>query len=232
MKNTAAGFAKVEVKPAVLCDFDDTPAIENVAELLLERFGTDGWREARRQHGEKLITLKEYQERAFNTVKVDRETMKTFVKEKATLRPYFKDLWYYCQSKGIPLAIASLGLDFYVEALLEREGLSAIPHYAATTCFTTHGIQYSYQYTWEGCWQPGNCKCRILKQYRSRGHSIVFAGDGRSDICPAEKSDVVFARRFLADDYRQRGLSFHELTDFQGVLKMVQDLMASRPENA
>jgi 2-hydroxy-3-keto-5-methylthiopentenyl-1-phosphate phosphatase len=36
-----------EAPIAVLCDYDDTTAVENVAELILERFGTDGWRDLR-----------------------------------------------------------------------------------------------------------------------------------------------------------------------------------------
>ncbi|SVE50383.1 uncharacterized protein METZ01_LOCUS503237, partial [marine metagenome] len=84
-----------------------------VAQIILEGFGGPGWREYQRQNSMHLISLKEYQELAFSTVKVGRQAMKTLVKEKATLRPKFKALYQYCADNDIPLAIASMGLDFY-----------------------------------------------------------------------------------------------------------------------
>ncbi len=208
--------------PAVICDFDDTTVLENVAEMLLREFGGDGWKEYQRQNVQHRMSLKEYQERAFQTVKVSREEMKNHVKENATLRPYFKALYEHCRDNDIPLAIATMGLDFYVEALLEREGMESVESYAADTEFTDAGIRYEYPYASKDCWQPGNCKCLVLERYRAKGHSVIFfAGDGKSDICPADRSDVVFARRFLEEDREEQGLPYVQLSDFS---KMVNAL--------
>ena len=54
--------------PAVLSDFDDTAAEQNVAELLLERFGHDSWRDVRNSFREGQLTLKEYQEITFRNI--------------------------------------------------------------------------------------------------------------------------------------------------------------------
>ena len=89
--------------PAVLCDFDDTTAVENVAQLLLEHFCENGTRQhLRHQLQERTITLKEYQERAFSNTPASKEAMKAVVQAKATLRPHFKELWEYCQSRQYP----------------------------------------------------------------------------------------------------------------------------------
>ena len=224
MKNTGANYKRLKVKPAVVCDFDDTTVLENVAQIILEDFGGAGWREYQRQNSMHLISLKEYQELAFSTVKAGRQAMTTLVKEKATLRPKFKDLYQYCADNDIPLAIASMGLDFYVEALLEREGMESIPVFAVDTEFTPSGINYGYRFTWKGCWQPGNCKCLVLERYRMQGYAILFAGDGRSDICPATKSDLVFGRRYLEDHFQENGLPYVGLTDFSVVLDALKQM--------
>ena len=165
----------------------------------------------------------EYQELAFGTVSADRNTLKEFVRQTATLRDGFKTLFEFCTSENIPLVIVSLGLDFYIEALLEKEDLETIPFFAADTSFTKKGIEYSYRYKWEGCWQPGNCKCLVLDLYRGLGYNtVLFAGDGNSDICPAKKSDVVFARRFLETHLSQNGLSFYKLSDFSHVIEVLK----------
>lgn len=213
--------------PAVICDFDDTTVLENVAEMLLKEFGGEGWRDYQRLNVKHRMSLKEYQERAFQTVNVGREAMKDHVKENATLRPEFKAVYDFCQENGIPMAIATMGLDFYVEALLEREGMESVESFAANTEFTDEGIQYEYKFASKDCWQPGNCKCVVLERYRQKGHSvIIFAGDGKSDICPADRSDIVFAHRFLEDHRKEQGLPYVKLTDFSEMVKTLKKLTA------
>ena len=46
---------------AVLTDFDDTAAYQNVAELLLNRFGDSSWMDIRARFRSGELTLKEYQ---------------------------------------------------------------------------------------------------------------------------------------------------------------------------
>jgi 2,3-diketo-5-methylthio-1-phosphopentane phosphatase len=225
---TSVSKAKIRSKgPAVICDFDDTTVLENVAEMLLKEFGGEGWRKYQRQNVQHRMTLKEYQERAFQTVKVGREAMKDHVKERATLRPHFKALYEHCRKNNIPLAIATMGLDFYVEALLEREGMESVESYAAETEFTDEGIRYEYPYASKDCWQPGNCKCAVLERYRKKGHSVIlFAGDGKTDICPADRSDIVFARRYLEEHRMEKGLPFVQLDDFSKMVRVLEKLTA------
>ncbi|MCI0785141.1 MAG: hypothetical protein J4O09_02405, partial [Chloroflexi bacterium] len=97
----------------MLTDFDDTAAVENVAELLLTRFGDATWHDVRSRFRAGELTLNDYQEITFRNIQADRETMQGYVKEHAHLRPYFKELQGYCADHGIPLAIVSQGLDFY-----------------------------------------------------------------------------------------------------------------------
>ena len=214
--------------PAVICDFDDTTAVQNVAELLLEQFSEDGtWRDLRRQARERTISLKEYQERAFNGARATVEEMKAEVRARATLRPHFKELWTYCNARGIPLAIVTVGLDFYVDALLEREGLEEVPRYAVKTAFGPRGITYEYPHTWDGsgastsevCRQWGNCKCSTLTKYRRMGRSILYVGDGRSDLCPASIADVVFARGPLTELCHEKQLAYVAFDDFLPVIE-------------
>jgi 2,3-diketo-5-methylthio-1-phosphopentane phosphatase len=223
--------------PAVLCDFDDTTAEENVASLLLSRFSDNGtWERLRQAHRERQIGLKEYQERAFRTVTAGRDAMQAHVKEKATLRPYFKDLWGYCRSRSVPLAIVTVGLDFYVEALLEREGLQEVPRYAVQTEFTPQGIIYNYPHPWESsggsseeqCGLFGNCKCRALMEHRRRGHTILYVGDGRSDFCPASIADQVFAHGPLTELMDERRMPYTPFRDFRDMLDALRAMERPR----
>ena len=218
--------------PAVLCDFDETMVVENVAELLLEHFSHDGtWEGLKQQARDGTITFKDYQERSFRSIIASREEMKSVVKAKATLRPFFKDLWRYCTSENIPLAIVTVGLDFYVEAVLEREGLTDVSRYAVKTSFSALGISYEYPHSWDesaawnrdGCRGWSTCKCSVLGNHWKMGHSIFYVGDGRSDFCPSLLADRVFAQGLLAQYCREHHISYSEFRDFRDVIKALQD---------
>lgn len=210
---------------AVLCDYDDTTAVENVAELILERFGHDGWRDLRLEFRDGRLSLREYQERAFAAVTATCGEMMALVQEQVHLRSGFKELRDFCRAHLMPLAIVTNGLDFYVRALLEREGLADVPFYSVETSFTSQGIRYSYPYADAACpvnW--GNCKCLVLDTFRRKGYRIAYVGDGRSDFCPALRADLVFARSSLRQHCLASGIPFVPFEDFHTVLAVLKEV--------
>ena len=216
--------------PAVLTDFDDTAAYQNVAELLLERFGGPTWRDIRQQFRDGGLTFRDYQEMTFRTIPVDRSTMQAHVKANARLRPHFGDLWQHCQQEGIPMAIVSVGLDFYIEALLEQEGLSAIPVYAVETSFGSEGIGYRYRHTRPEDTHLGISKAMVVDSYRDNGHHVIFIGDGRSDFGAAARADTVFAHSVLAEECQREGIPFRPFRDFGDVLVALREFPSNSGE--
>ncbi len=204
--------------PAVLTDFDDTAAVQNVAEMLLERFGDPSWKQVRQRFRAGEVTLKEYQEIAFRQIQADRAAMQAFVQENASLRPHFGALWDYCQIQGVPLAVVSQGLDFYIKALLDKEGFPKVPVYSVNTRFTRRGITYLYRHAHPGQKHLGNSKGLVVDQYRQQGHYVIYIGDGRSDFEAAERADLVFAHKVLAEECRRKQIPFQPFQDFGSVL--------------
>ena len=176
-----------------------------------------------RRRSDGLLTLKEYQEIAFRDIQADPAMMGQYVKENANFRPHFRELWHYCQDRGIPMAIVSQGLDFYIEALLEKEGITGMPVYAVDTRFTPQGITYHYNYTHPGREELGNSKGVVVDRYRQKGHYIFFAGDGASDFEAAEHADVVFAHRTLARHCSEQNIPFTEFKDFEDMYRAVRE---------
>ena len=218
----------------ILCDFDDTAADRNIATLLLERFqpnataaGAPHWLELHRQFLNGEVSLARYQELAFSRLATPRAEQAAYVQQRARLRPGFQELAAYCAENEITLAIVSHGLDFYIQALLEGEGLSGIPYFAVKTDNRNGATSFQYDFARQGCdWWPGNCKCQVLQHYRTSGHSVIYAGDGSSDTCPAQHADYVFARDTLLRFCQARGLPHQELTDFHVLLDYLKSLEA------
>ncbi len=224
MRNIDGSFANASAGPAVLTDFDDTAAVENVAELLLNRFGDPSWHDVRRRFRDHELTLNEYQEIAFRGIVADRATMQDYVKRNAHLRPYFGELWKFCQDQGVPMAVVSQGLDFYIEALLEGNGFTNVPIYAVNTHFSAGGISYEYRYPRPGQERLGNSKGVVVERFREQGHYVVYIGDGMSDFEAADKADLLFAHRTLAEECTRSGIPFRPFEDFQGVLTALQEI--------
>jgi len=222
MKTTGANFASGRPLPAVLTDFDDTAAAQNVAEMLLNRFGAPDWRDVRLRFRDGQINLKEYQEITFRNIRADRATMQSYVKEHANLRPFFRELWGFCQTNNIPMAVVSQGLDFYIEAVLERAGISRVPIYAVNTEFKAGNISYHYKHTYPGKGCQGNTKGFVVESFQERGCYVFFAGDGQSDLEAARKADVTFAHRTLAHLCDEESIPYQPFEDFRGMLLAVR----------
>ena len=228
MKTTGANSASGRPQPAVLTDFDDTAATQNVAELLLNRFGDPDWTVVRQRFRDGHLNLKEYQEITFRNIQADRATMQAYVKEHANLRPYFREMWGFCQANDIPMAVVSQGLDFYIQALLDREGLGRVPVHAVNTDFQDGEISYHYDYTYPRKENEGNSKGLVVKSFQEHGCHVFFAGDGRSDLEAARVADVVFAHSTLAKLCDDEGIAYNHFKDFGAMLVSVHRFSKDR----
>ena len=223
MKTTDESSVSVNKPPAVLIDFDDTAAQQNVAELLLTRFGDPTWQDVRQRFRAGEFTLNEYQEITFRNIQADRSAMQGYVKQHANLRPHIRELWDYCQAHSIPMAIVSQGLDFYIEALLEEAGLLQMPVYAVDTQFGAQGITYGYRHIRPGQERQGNSKGLVVDRYRQDGHYVFYVGDGISDFEAASRVDLLFAHRTLAEKCTSEKIPFRPFTGFQDLLLALQE---------
>ena len=224
MRNIDGSSGSARLVPAVLVDFDDTAAEQNVANLLLERFGDSSWPVVRERYRGGELTLKEYQESSFRNILADRAVMQEYVKDHANLRPYFREVWKYCAVHRMPMAIVSQGLDFYIQALLEKAGLTQVPVYSVNTEFTPQSITYQYYYTLPGQEREGNSKGLVVDTYKGRGHFVIYAGDGTSDLEAAPKADLLFAHRTLAEECRRQDIPYRPFKDFEGVLLALREI--------
>jgi len=225
MKTTDANSANGRLHPVVLTDFDDTAAAQNVAEMLLNQFGDPNWKDVRQRFRDGRMSLKEYQEITFRDINADRATMQAYAKDHANLRPFFKELWRFCQSNGIPMAVVSQGLDFYIQAVLDREGVANVPVYAVDTEFEGGKISFHYNHTIPGKEEAGNSKGFIVESFQQKGAYVFFAGDGHSDLEAARVANVTFAHRNLANFCDDEKIPYQPFEDFKGVLVAVRNYL-------
>ena len=215
----------------ILCDFDDTAADCNVGQSILVHFQPDPstrgvlpWEDIRSKYTERQISLAEYQELAFQQLDCSRLSIIEFVKNSHPIRLGFKELSTYSKNNDVTLAITSHGLDFYIQAALDSEEIM-IPIHAVTTFGERSEMSFEYPYSDKSCFAwPGNCKCKMLEQYRNSTDLIIYVGDSISDSCPALKADYVFARDWLVGFCVENDVKFQEFSDFYDIINYVKTL--------
>ena len=209
---------------AILVDFDDTAAAQNAAEAMLDRFADGEWTGLRERFRQGALTLREYQECAFNSVRATLGEMEATAADLVALRPGLAGLKSFCDAHGFHLAIVTNSLDFYVRGILSETALHATPLHAVVATGDPGHLSFHYPHAVAWCkeWGWGNCKCRVLAEYRLNGTKVVYVGDGRSDLCVARQADFVFARSTLLDHCRALGLPHREFSDFTDVVAALE----------
>lgn len=203
----------------VLVDFDGTAAAQNVAETLLERYGGDDWQRHREAFRNGDMTLREYQERAFNEVEAPLAEMGEGLKGLCWPREGFREFVDFCNANGIQMIIVTNGLQFYVDSVLANAGLAGVPVCAVGVEGAPGRLRYSYHYDTPACWEWGNCKCRVVEEFGAGGAAkTVMVGDGWSDYCAARHADAAFARATMRDHCDANNVPYLPFEDFHDVL--------------
>lgn len=211
----------------VVCDFDETAVEQNVARLLLERFGHAGLLGVHAAYVSGNLTFREYQEGAFRAVNADLSELRTYSSDVAKLRPGFADAVRATIGRGGEFHVVSAGLSLYVEPVLQRHGLSGVPVTAVTVrpvADAGGGIRYDYPDAEPRCdpdWAV--CKCYPMAAALSDGREVIFVGDGlRSDACAARQATTVFARGRLLKDCRAAGIRARPFDDFYAIADYIR----------
>jgi 2,3-diketo-5-methylthio-1-phosphopentane phosphatase len=102
-------------------------------------------------------------------------------------------------ARGDAVQVLSEGFDFYIRALLEREGLGDLPVASNRVRFEDGRVIPEFPHAARSCGRCGNCKGAHVRDWRARGYRTVLIGDGYSDRCAALEADVVVARDALLE---------------------------------
>ncbi|HLX60988.1 MAG TPA: HAD-IB family phosphatase [Planctomycetota bacterium] len=204
----------------ILCDFDGTITLQDVTNLIWDRFIGPSWRgdllsSYKRGHISHLKIMVD----GYKLVREPKYVLMDYVRPLVSLRAGFDALRAHCAARQWPLAVVSGGLDFYIQEFLP----AGVPFYSYTAAFNEH---------WHVAPPPHIEKAeaedfkvsvkRLLKKQHRKEH-VAFIGDGRNDFPVASKADKVFAVRhsMLAQLCQERGVACREFDDFAEIGKML-----------
>jgi 2-hydroxy-3-keto-5-methylthiopentenyl-1-phosphate phosphatase len=224
---------------AVFADFDDTLTIQNAAHFLLQWFAPEAMKKYSGMYRSGEITFREYQERSFDAVTASVAEMQAVVATEIQLREGLRELLNAVSQAGGTFTVVSAGLDFYIEPVLEANGLQDLPVICGTAARdAAEGASFRYDYPFQnaqnefcrGDW--ATCKCRAIIE-AGAGVTKVFVGDGStSDSCVAPKADYVFARDRLLKICADGGINATPFEDFYPVAEFVRKFTATSRESS
>ena len=208
------------MKILVQCDFDGTITEEDTSFFLLDAFAQGDWRRLLREYKEHRISVGEFNTKAFAMVKADKATLLGALKGKIKVRTGFHELVNYCRRRGFRLVIVSNGLDFYIEATLKDIGLENIEVHAAQASFHTEGMKVQYVGP-DGKRLADGFKEAYTKSLLKLGCTVIYMGNGDSDVAPAKYAHHVFATGELLAYCRENNLSYKPFDNFVEVVRHI-----------
>ena len=202
----------------IAIDFDGTVTEMDLLDTIASTFGDpvvyqeveDGL------HGG-TMTLRDVITREFEPVRRPLEEIVGWELENVRVRPGFREFVELAREQGWRVVIVSSGFHELIEPILEREGVEVELH-ANRVDPSTDGWRVQWRYD-ESCDSCGESCKRSIVQELAGDDELVYIGDGYSDRCAAEASDLVFATRGLAEYLDDQGISYERFDDFNDVVR-------------
>jgi 2-hydroxy-3-keto-5-methylthiopentenyl-1-phosphate phosphatase len=215
-----------KLKPRVFIDFDGTITVKDVGNEFFRRFGdelksldlVDKWKTEEISGRDLMIG-----EAA--SVRVEKDQAVKFISE-FEVADGFKEFLKFCQENSIPVLVVSDGLDFYIEEIFRRNQIDGVPFVSNHVIFADSTIKLEFPYE-SSCTKCANCKAFHILTNSADDEAIVYIGNGFSDRCAVEYSDVVFAKGDLLKYCEQKNITYYPFETFHDVLKKFVKLYSS-----
>ena len=108
---------------AVLVDFDGTITTADIGDQVIIKFAEPGWENALLRFKAGEINVRELWSYEISLLRKNRESEAvTYSVNSAEIRKGFREFVEYCYAQKIKIEVASSGMNFYVDSILEANG--------------------------------------------------------------------------------------------------------------
>ena len=203
-------------------DFDGTITVDDVVDLVLDRFANKTWRDAEKEWLAGRIGSRECLSRQIELIHATSEELRSAV-SKVKLDPYFVSFLKKAEELGVFVTIVSDGFDVFIEQVLknnlqEKAGfLNTLPIHSNKLRKAASGYKVIFGTKTPCVHGCANCKALLIKKTASRDDHVFFVGDGFSDRYAAEVAHLTFAKGKLLDYCLENAMDHIAYKDFKDV---------------
>jgi 2-hydroxy-3-keto-5-methylthiopentenyl-1-phosphate phosphatase len=219
----------LEVKLAVLSDFDGTVTLNDTFENVAEKFAQGDWRAIDDQYVKGKITIEECLRRQGAMVKVSKSEILHELDQVTKFRPGFGNLAGYCETNQYPLVVVSAGLDFVIRHFLMREKWDDKAElFAAKANCSPAGIKFAFPKLKDN--RSISLKDDTVRYYKTKVEAVAYIGDGRWDLQALRNADLRFVIKnsTLAGLCKEQEIQATTIADFNEVVTFLQRKMSER----
>src|SRR3954471_17369309 len=209
-------------KPVLVFDFDNTLTAGDVLDDIILQFSpNEDWRQWESEWSEGRLSARDCLRLQVENLRVTRSALMDYL---AGIRvdSAFPEILEWAQMERVKTLIVSDSFLPLIRRILDCNGIGAVPVFANDLGFAGDRLQPGFPYHDPAFPRSANAKAKHLAGYTR--NTIVFAGDGRSDLDAALAADVVFAKDTLARELSQRKVPYRAFTDLSPVLDYVHAL--------
>lgn len=208
------------LKRVFFVDFDGTITKRDTCAAMVEAFAADGWQEIDRLWEKKEISTEECAQRTFQLFQAVPDDLRKLL-DTIEIDEGFGAFLDYCRGNGYPVYVLSDGYDFNIEHIFRKYGID-LPYFANKLTYQD-GFRIVCPNSNPECGLCGTCKRKLMERLAEPGSERIYVGDGTSDTCPAQHSDLVFAKGRLLEYCREKGLPAVPITGFADVLEKLTE---------
>ncbi|HHX86917.1 MAG TPA: MtnX-like HAD-IB family phosphatase [Firmicutes bacterium] len=203
-------------KTAYVLDFDGTVTAIDISTELASRFGDRKYKQVEQAYRRKRIGMKKWLAKVSSFLPADLDYLIRLSLKLAVLRPGFMEFLNFVRSCSHEVYIASDGLGFYIEPVLEKFGcLEFIDGIFKNEMLAgRENLEIVITNAHHRCQFCGNCKASQVVKLKQEGYRVIYVGDGMNDRFGASWADQVFARDRLAGFFQKSNISFNPWVDF------------------
>ncbi|MBF0489515.1 MAG: MtnX-like HAD-IB family phosphatase [Candidatus Omnitrophica bacterium] len=203
----------------VFFDFDNTITVGDVLYELIECYSlSEDWIKLEKawQLGE--ITTKQCLIGQMKEVRISRKDLSRYLAA-VEIDAYFVKIIELLGKVGVTPVILSDNFEPIIQEIFANNNIRGLPVFANHLEFKGEELIPSFPYSNPDCPFCAHCKKTHFIHDRSIEHPILYVGDGRSDICAAMESDIVFAKDTLLAYLNKHGRDCIEFTALADVYK-------------
>lgn len=214
----------------IYCDFDATVTVNDVWDVLFSNFGDPQAFQVWQKFNTGEYTAAQCIAEACLTVTNAEEDSMQRLFEQEPLQQGFLDFYQYCKAERLPLTIVSDGFSCYIRPILAKNAIDT--RFFANTIEVNDagGLTVDFTHGRESCRHCGACKCSAIDQTSDENDTIVYIGDGYSDVCPVKIADIVFARDMLCRMCERDGVPYHPFHNFHQIMPILENYRQTRPK--
>jgi 2-hydroxy-3-keto-5-methylthiopentenyl-1-phosphate phosphatase len=207
----------------IFADFDGTVTLHDVGNGFFETFGGPGYRDILKEYESETRSAQEtFRWGAQAIGLVSRSAVDEFLVQQP-IDETFRDFCDYCHANGIEFHIVSDGLDYYIEKILQHNGITGVSVFSNR--LMVHPIDgdqcrftVEFPFSDAECSRCACCKRNIVLTRAGDNDIIVYIGEGYSDRCAARYADIVFAKDALQTFCQQENISYYPYSSFGDIV--------------